>query len=46
LVLPFDRSRELDRTLDDVRDRFGTAAITRGALVGRDAGLTVPVLPD
>jgi DNA polymerase-4 len=46
LVLPFDRSRDLDRTLDRVRDRFGSAAITRGVLVGRDPGLAVPLLPD
>jgi DNA polymerase-4 len=46
LVLPFDRSRDLDRTLDRVRDRFGSAAITRGVLVGRDPGLAVPQLPD
>jgi DNA polymerase IV len=46
LVLPIDRARELDATLDAVRERFGSAAITRGALVGRDPGLTVPMLPD
>jgi DNA polymerase IV len=46
LVLPFERSRDLDRVLDAVRDRFGTAAITRGVLVGRDPGIAVPVLPD
>ena len=46
LTLPFDRARELDAAVDKVRDRFGSAAITRGALVGRDPGLTVPLLPD
>jgi DNA polymerase-4 len=46
LTLPFDRRRELDATLDLVRDRFGSAAITRGVLVGRDPGITVPLLPD
>ena len=46
LTLPFDRARELDAAVDRVRDRFGSAAITRGALVGRDPGLTVPLLPD
>jgi DNA polymerase-4 len=46
LVLPFDRKRELDATLDTVRERFGSAAITRGALVGRDSGVWVPLLPD
>jgi DNA polymerase-4 len=46
LALPFDRACELDATLDAVRERFGSAAITRGVLVGRDPGLTVPMLPD
>ena len=36
----------LDATLDDVRQRFGSAAITRGVLVGRDPGISVPILPD
>jgi DNA polymerase-4 len=46
LALPFDRARELDTTLDQIRDRFGSAAITRGVLVGRDPGPWVPLLPD
>jgi DNA polymerase IV len=46
LVLPFHRRRELDAALDRVRERFGSAAITRGVLVGRDPGLSVPLLPD
>ncbi|HUO71115.1 MAG TPA: DNA polymerase IV [Solirubrobacteraceae bacterium] len=46
LVLPFDRTRELDRTIDSLRDRFGSGAITRGVLVGRDTGVSVPLLPD
>ncbi len=46
LVLPFDRVRELDLVVDRVRDRFGSGAITRGALVGRDPGVWVPLLPD
>ena len=29
-----------------MRDKFGTDAITRGILLGRDQGLTVPMLPD
>lgn len=47
-ALPFERrsAPELDRALDDVRDRFGTAAIGRAALVHRAPGLTVPLLPD
>lgn len=46
LMLPFDRGRELDETLDRIRDRFGSSAITRGTLVGRDPGPWVPLLPD
>jgi DNA polymerase-4 len=46
LALPLDRMRQLDRAVDRVRDRFGTGAITRGVLVGREPGLTVPMLPD
>jgi DNA polymerase-4 len=46
LALPFDRVSELDRTLDSLRDRFGSSAISRGALVGRDPGPWVPLLPD
>ena len=48
LVLPFDRvDREaLDAALDEVRDRFGSTAITRGVLLGRNPGVTMPLLPD
>jgi DNA polymerase-4 len=46
LTLPFDRGRELDTTLDSIRERFGSASITRGVLVGRDPGQWVPLLPD
>jgi len=48
LVLPFDRAGAgpLDAALDDVRERFGSASVTRAALVGRDPGITVPLLPD
>jgi DNA polymerase-4 len=48
LALPFDRQRAgaLDATLDDLRDRFGSAAVTRAVLLGRDQGLSVPLLPD
>lgn len=46
LAFPFDRARELDATLDRVRERFGSTAITRGVLVGRDPGISVPLLPD
>jgi DNA polymerase-4 len=48
LELPFDRRHAsvLDATIDTVRDRFGSAAITRAVLLGRDQGMTVPLLPD
>jgi DNA polymerase-4 len=48
LALPFNRHSEtaLDATLDEVRERFGTASVTRAVLLGRDAGWTVPLLPD
>jgi DNA polymerase-4 len=48
LALPFDRVRadDLDRALDGVRERFGTAAVGRAVLLGRDTGPTVPLLPD
>jgi len=48
LILPFERDRRgaLDSALDAVRERFGPTAITRGVLLGRDQGLTVPLLPD
>jgi len=48
LLLPFelDRRGALDTALDAVRERFGPNAITRGLLLGRDQGLTVPLLPD
>jgi DNA polymerase-4 len=47
LTLPFDRhSGALDAALDDVRDRFGSDAVTRAVLLGRDQGLSVPMLPD
>nr|WP_202894299.1 DNA polymerase IV [Kribbella italica] len=48
LALPFDKASndELDSALDHVKDKFGINAITRGILLGRDQGLTVPMLPD
>jgi DNA polymerase IV len=48
LALPFDRHAgiALDSALDQVRDRFGSAAVTRAVLLGRDPGLSMPLLPD
>ena len=48
LTLPFDRhsSSALDEVLDDVHERFGSTAINRAVLLGRDPGFTMPMLPD
>ena len=48
LVLPFDAAggAALDAAVDVIRDRYGTAAITRAVLLGRDAGMLMPLLPD
>jgi DNA polymerase-4 len=48
LTLPFDRQSgsALDAALDQVKARFGNDAITRAVLLGRDPGLSVPLLPD
>ncbi|HEV3226406.1 MAG TPA: DNA polymerase IV, partial [Acidimicrobiales bacterium] len=48
LTLPFDRHANgaLDAALDELHHRFGSRSITRAVLLGRDPGLTVPLLPD
>jgi DNA polymerase-4 len=48
LTLPFDGDDggALDSALDEVRERFGPNAIGRAVLLGRNQGLTVPLLPD
>ena len=48
LALPLDRDRAspLDAALDDIRERFGANAVTRAVLLGRDQGISVPLLPD
>ena len=48
LELPLARHHDaaLDAALDTVRDRFGSSAVTRATLLGRDQGLSVPLLPD
>ncbi len=52
LELPFAEvvdtrdSLTVDLAIDRVRGRYGTAALTRGVLVGRDPGWEMPMLPD
>jgi DNA polymerase-4 len=48
LVLPFRKHEgtALDEAIDDVRERFGTAAVKRAVLLGRDERIAVPILPD
>lgn len=48
LGLDFDGHdrRRLDHVLDDVRTRFGDGSVTRASFLGRDQGMTVPMLPD
>jgi DNA polymerase IV len=48
LALPFNAHAgiDLDLAVDAVRDRFGSSSVTRAALLGRDPGLAVPLLPD
>ena len=48
LAFPFDRQRTsaLDVAIDTLRDRFGSEAITRAVLLGRDRGVEMPLLPD
>ena len=46
LSLPFAEAAAVDRVLDGVRDKYGSTAITRAVLLGRDEGITMPMLPD
>jgi DNA polymerase-4 len=49
LMLPFTTGAEpglIDAAVDSVRRRYGRSALTRGVLVGRDAGVEMPRLPD
>lgn len=50
LELPLDGQTldagDLDAAVDQVRRRYGNAALTRGVLLGRDPGLEMPQLPD
>jgi DNA polymerase IV len=50
LALPFDDGAPsdvgLDTVLDEVREKFGSSAINRAVLLGRDPGVSMPMLPD
>jgi DNA polymerase-4 len=48
LTFPFERHScsALDAALDDIRTRFGNAAVTRAVLLGRSRDLALPLLPD
>ena len=48
LLLPFDPRNDgaLDAAVDEVRERFGSSALTRAVLLGRGEGPTMPLLPD
>jgi DNA polymerase-4 len=48
LELPFGMrsAPDLDSAVDRVRDKYGSASLTRGVLLHRDPGLQVPLLPD
>jgi DNA polymerase-4 len=48
LDLPFDRhsGSALDTAIDEVRLKFGLAAVTRAVLLGHDERPSVPLLPD
>jgi DNA polymerase IV len=47
LTLPFDNHTEaLDAALDELHERFGSKAITRATLLGKNTGMQVPLLPD
>ncbi len=36
----------VDAAVDAIRDRYGSSAITRAVLLGRDPGFSMPLLPD
>jgi DNA polymerase IV len=48
LALPLDghTRQALDAAIDEVRQRFGTTAITRAVLLDRGEGVAMPLLPD
>jgi DNA polymerase-4 len=46
LPIDWDEGARLDTVLDAVRDKFGATSVARAAQLGRDAGWSVPMLPE
>jgi DNA polymerase-4 len=48
LMLPFGEQPPgaLDATVDRLKNRYGATSVTRAVLLGRDPGISVPLLPD
>lgn len=46
LPIDWEDGARLDTVLDAVRDRFGAASVSRAAHLGRDPGLSAPLLPE
>lgn len=46
LPIDWEEGARLDTVLDAVRDRFGSASVGRAAQLGRDEGLSAPLLPE
>jgi DNA polymerase-4 len=46
LPMTSDDGSALDVTLDEIKDRFGSQAVTRAVLLQRGSDLTMPMLPD
>jgi DNA polymerase-4 len=46
LPIDWDEGARLDSVLDAVREKFGSASVSRATQLGRDPGLTAPLLPE
>jgi DNA polymerase-4 len=46
LPIDWNDGASLDAVLDAVRDRFGTASVSRATQLGRDPGWSTPLLPE
>ncbi|WP_431277840.1 DNA polymerase IV [Leifsonia poae] len=46
LPIDWNDGARLDTVLDEVRDRFGAASVSRAAQLGRDPGWSTPLLPE